>query len=83
MTFLIPKSFIKLSDGQEIGMVNIDIECIACSETETIKEQEGIRIDSWAKGEYIQNAFPHLDATKREMMVSGLCSECQKAVFGG
>ena len=30
-----------------------------------------------------QNAFPYLSATEREQLISGLCPECQKGVFGG
>ena len=30
------------------------------------------QLNSWLKGEYIQNAMPHLTADEREFLISGL-----------
>lgn len=30
----------------------------------------------------IQDYFPYLDSTKREVLISGLCKECQDTIFG-
>lgn len=37
---------------------------------------------AWQSGELIQNAMPNLDASSREMLISGICLECQKDIFG-
>lgn len=37
----------------------------------------------WRDGELIQNAMPDLSPTEREQLISGLCPECQKIIFGG
>lgn len=39
--------------------------------------------DRWRAGELIQNAMPDLTPTEREQLISNLCPECQKKVFGG
>lgn len=39
--------------------------------------------DRWREGELIQNAMPDLTPTEREQLISNLCPECQKKVFGG
>lgn len=36
----------------------------------------------WRDGELAQNAFPYLNATDREKLISRLCEECQEQVFG-
>ena len=36
----------------------------------------------WNDGAYVQDVFPYLSATERETLISGLCKECQKDVFG-
>ena len=36
----------------------------------------------WEDGELIQNAMPNLSAEQREMLISGMCEECQKTFFG-
>ena len=36
----------------------------------------------WRAGELIQIAMPNLSATEREQLISGMCPDCQKAIFG-
>ena len=36
----------------------------------------------WIDGELVQNCFPYLDASEREILISGLCFKCQDDVFG-
>lgn len=37
---------------------------------------------NWLKGELAQTAFPYLNATEREQVISGMCPDCQKDIFG-
>ena len=37
---------------------------------------------AWQEGELIQNAFPYLSAGERELLISGICTDCQKKIFG-
>jgi hypothetical protein len=36
----------------------------------------------WQCGELVQTAFPYLNATEREQVISGMCPDCQKNIFG-
>ena len=36
----------------------------------------------WQCGELTQTAFPYLNATEREQVISGMCPDCQKDIFG-
>ena len=37
---------------------------------------------AWMSGELIQNAMPSLTATEREQLISQLCPDCQRKIFG-
>lgn len=30
----------------------------------------------WVGGEYVQNAFPYLNADQREILLTGICEDC-------
>lgn len=38
--------------------------------------------DKWQQGTLIQNAWPEGSVSDRELLVSGICKECQEDVFG-
>ena len=37
---------------------------------------------AWVDGALIQDALPDLSATEREQLISRLCPDCQKDIFG-
>jgi len=37
---------------------------------------------NWQDGELAQRAFPYLNATEREQLISGTCPNCQADIFG-
>lgn len=37
---------------------------------------------AWQNGALAQNAFPYLDASERELLISGTCSTCWNDMFG-
>lgn len=39
-------------------------------------------ISKWVLGVRIQDALPQLSATEREQMISHICPNCQKSIFG-
>jgi hypothetical protein len=39
-------------------------------------------VATWEEGEPVQNAFPYLSAEERESLISGMCTDCQKEIFG-
>lgn len=55
--------------------------CPFCGEVHTVsvKESDFCR---YRNGELVQRAFPYLTATQREQIISGMCPECQKDIFG-
>ena len=63
-------------------MMNIGVQCPFCGcITELEIPLEGYF--AWKlDGELVQNAFPELTPTEREMLISGICPDCQKDIFG-
>jgi len=45
---------------------------------------EAAAVSRWVAGDIarIQDAVPELDATEREMFLTGLCENCQSQLFG-
>ena len=37
---------------------------------------------SWRGGALAQNAFPYLNSTEREQLISHMCPQCQVSIFG-
>lgn len=48
-----------------VSMITVDTACF----------------NKYLAGEYIQNAFPNLPADDRELILSGMCKDCQKMFF--
>ena len=62
-------------------MITVHNQCPFCGKGYEIDVPEDGFYD-WMDGALVQNAFPEMDATKRECLVSGICAECQDKVFG-
>ena len=57
-------------------------ECPFCGSVDSVwvNEKDG---KAWENNELLaQDAFPYLNSTKREMIISGMCPSCQKKLFG-
>jgi|TARA_R110000824_G_scaffold350206_2_gene537140 hypothetical protein len=55
-----------------------------CPECKAIHVLENINIDKlgeWLQGGLIQNCFPELSATEREILKTGICEECWDKMF--
>lgn len=54
--------------------------CPFCGQISQIKvyEEDYVR---WQEGELIQNCFPYLNATQREILISHICPSCQRTIF--
>ena len=62
-------------------MMMIEITCPFCGATHFVTcSAEGF--EAWQNGELIQNALPELTPTEREQLISQICPECQKSIFG-
>ena len=38
--------------------------------------------EAYEAGALVQRAFPYLNATQREQLISGICPKCQESIFG-
>ena len=36
----------------------------------------------WAAGALAQDVFPYLSANERELLISGMCADCWKSMWG-
>lgn len=59
----------------------VEIHCPFCGKTHIVAVNEDAYYD-WQDGMLIQDAMPDLTPTEREQLISKLCPECQKMVFG-
>lgn len=60
----------------------VSIECVICGHEHFMWVEEADLLD-WQNGKHAQDAFPYLSANDREMIISGICSPCWDALFGG
>lgn len=58
-----------------------NVRCVHCNQTFTIQAYAR-DVQSWCDGALIQNAMPYLSAPERELLISGTCDDCWKAIFG-
>ena len=61
--------------------VIVSIQCPLCGADHEVD----VNLDeylAWQGGECIQYAMPNHSATEREQLISNLCPECQRKIFG-
>ena len=61
---------------------NVEVRCPFCGKTGLV-EVDVKQYEAWQSGTLIQNAMPALSATQREMLITGMCEDCQNSIFGG
>lgn len=60
--------------------IAIEVRCPFCGHVSIVGVNEKDYI-AWDCGELAQNCFPYLDASEREILISGICLKCQNDVF--
>ena len=72
--------FIKTWKGEEPDGYNAVAICPFCGKNSIvhISAEELFRLN---QGELVQNALPAMSAEDREILVSGICRDCQREVF--
>ena len=60
--------------------MKIQRTCPICGKLQVI-EVEDSQYNDWMAGENIQIAFPNLTQDQREILISGICSECWEKIF--
>lgn len=63
-----------------MSMIIINMTCPSCGKISSMNVDE-MQYMSYQHGANIQDAFPLMNAFDREVMISGLCHECQEKVF--
>lgn len=66
---------------ENLHEVCVITRCPFCGKAHEIEVNEIDYLD-WEDGMLAQNAFPYLDANKREMLISGICPDCWNGMFG-
>jgi len=64
-----------------IKNVGIKKTCPLCGKTTHIVVN-GDDYEKWQNGMLIQRAFPYMSADEREVLITGICYNCQTKVFG-
>ena len=59
----------------------ITLDCPFCGTVHEVKVNTNEYL-TWISGELIQRAMPSLTATEREQLISQLCPDCQRKIFG-
>jgi hypothetical protein len=62
-------------------MEKIYMVCPFCGKFQDV-EVRTVDYCKYRNGEPVQKAFPYLTATEREQIISGMCPDCQKDIFG-
>lgn len=62
-------------------LVNLECSCPFCGNRHYVEVDE-VGYNAYKAGAYVQNAFPYLNATEREQIISGICPICQEDIFG-
>ena len=62
--------------------VPVEKACPFCGNKNTVMVEAQDFMD-WRDGLLAQDAFPYLSADDREVIISGVCSTCWDATFGG
>lgn len=65
-----------------LNPVIIETTCPFCGQTHEVTVDE-FDYTLWESGfEKAQDAFPYLSASDRELLISGICSDCWERTFG-
>lgn len=65
-----------------MALTELGLLCAGCGDELTLYVRYTDYLD-WQNGKKCcQNAFPYLPPASREILISHLCPECQKQIFG-
>lgn len=65
-----------------IFISRVDVVCPFCGAISSVDVEPTELTMAYFSGDLsVQKAFPYLSATKREMLITGLCEDCQEELF--
>ena len=62
-------------------IMDLSLQCPCCGATHTIRVSTK-NFEEYKNGALARVAFPTLSPTEREQIISGLCPDCRKSIFG-
>lgn len=66
----------------EVFIGRVEAECPFCGAISSVDVQPTGLTMLFFSGELtVQKAFPYLSATNREILISGICADCQEKFF--
>lgn len=63
-------------------VTTLEMMCPFCGQWHRVEVLK-ISCEMYMAGELAQDAFPYLSKTEREQVISHVCPDCQKNIFGG
>jgi hypothetical protein len=60
---------------------NLHVKCRTCDTQKSLRVNEANYYEWLDRRMYAQDAFPHLEASDREMLISATCGECWEEMF--
>lgn len=64
-----------------LNEVKISMGCVFCGQEHSVVVDEVDYYD-WHEGKLAQCAFPYLNPTQREQLISHICPKCQASIYG-
>ena len=61
-------------------MMTFEGRCPFCGKKVEVEVEESQYI-AWLNGALVQDAFPTMSATNREILLTGMCPKCQDMIF--
>lgn len=65
----------------EGSMICVAVTCLVCGSVEFLGMTEQQYDDLCTGEKLIQNIFPDMSLSEREMLISGICPDCQLDIF--
>ena len=62
-------------------MFDIATTCPSCGKVHTVRVKANDYYKWTLEGLYIQDAFPYLTASERELLQTGICPDCWNKIF--
>lgn len=63
--------------------VDITVKCPFCGDFSTVADIPRKEWEAYENGELAQKSLVSLNAVDREILISGICKNCQETVFNG
>jgi hypothetical protein len=61
--------------------VEITVSCTQCGTVQKPVKVQFSEFHNWTRGLKVQQAFPYLTSTERELLISGTCAKCWDDMF--